>query len=370
MRRKFLKVPIAVTLIVLSSAALVGCGKKEINVTDGLAVEFNGVDGYGTARVADEFFWEEEALEAAGLEDGEETENSLRGVYLIETAVEYEVSPDEGLSNGDEVTVTVKLDNESVGDYKIRFAGKEKKFTVEGLKEVEEIDLFEGVELEYQGFAPYVKASVNSQKANKDVYVDYTIDKSDNLDTGDTIVMTAEYDEEDLLQKGYMAEGNTKEFVVPECDRYITKIADVPDEMVGKINKQFEDTYRAYVASKWVEPESLQGIEPIGSYLLTPKEGGSGNAYYGVYRINVDVQDGPSVIYSYIRYKDIIILKDGTCSLNLSDYDTPSGGMFSEETFTAGGRYYRGYKDLDSLFNYCVTRNLEKYEYESTVAAE
>ena len=77
-------------------------GKKEINVTDGLAVEFNGVDGYGTARVADEFFWEEEALEAAGLEDGEETENSLRGVYLIETAVEYEVSPDEGLSNGDE----------------------------------------------------------------------------------------------------------------------------------------------------------------------------------------------------------------------------------------------------------------------------
>ena len=32
-----------------------------------------------------------------------------------------------------------------------------------------------------------------------------------------------------------------------------------------------------------------------------------------------------------------------------------------------GSYYYYGYEETDLLFNNCVTKNIEQYEYESTV---
>ena len=379
MKSKVLKIITAVSMLVLLAGTATGCGKKEIDVTEGLEVEFNGVDGYGTARISNEFFWEEEALEAAGLVEKADSGNddeaigAIQGIYAVESAVEYTIAPKENLSNGDEVTVTAKIRNESVEDYKIEFTGGEKKFTVEGLKEVEQIDLFEGVDVEFQGISPYVKAVVNSQDANKDVYASYSIDKSEGLTIGDTVTVTAEYDEEGLLQKGYVAAESTKEFTVPECDRYVSALADIPAETIEKINKQFEDAFRAYVTNKWKEPECLQNIEYAGSYLLTPKEEGYSNIYYGVYRITATPPEGEFTFYSYIQYSKLVILKDGTCSIDLTAYKMPEGSalaknIYSGEIFPVGDYFYLGYQELDSLFNNCVTKNIDKYEYESTVA--
>lgn len=58
-------------------------------------------------------------------------------------------------------------------------------------------------------------------------------------------------------------------------------------------------------------------------------------------------------------------------SVVLTYYDMPLGsGMFgivSGEAFQKGNRWYEGYEEIDSLFNNCITTNIEKYEYESTV---
>ena len=43
-------------------------------------------------------------------------------------------------------------------------------------------------------------------------------------------------------------------------------------------------------------------------------------------------------------------------------------GMVNGEAFTKGSYYYNGYEETDSLFNNCVTKNIEQYEYESSVA--
>lgn len=379
-KMKILKPVTIGALLLLITGSLVGCGKKEIDVMDGVKLEFNGVSGYGTASITNEYYWEDEALEAAGFtdkmdsKDGNEVLEALQGVYIIEGAVKYEISPNENLSNGDEVTVIATVDNESVDDYNIEFTGIVKRFKVEGLKEVEQIDLFEGVEIKFEGFAPYVKATVNSQNANKDINVSYSIDKNDNLTIGDTVIVTAEYDEESLLQKGCIAKENTKKFVVEECDRYVTQLQDIPQEMISKMNKQFEDAFRAYVAQSWVDKESLNSIEYLGSYLLTPKEGvdvSLKNIYYGVYKIDIDNDGDTFSYYSYCQFKNIIILKDGTCSVDLADYTMPEGSSFfgsvSGEAFWIGDLFYKGYEKLDSLFNNCVTKNIDRYEYESNV---
>jgi len=379
--KKVFKTATMAALLLMAAGTLTGCGKKQIDVMEGVELEFNGVNGYGTAYIADEFTWEDEAMEAAGITEGMDSDDDaealsmFQGMYVVESAVEYEISPRENLSNGDVVTVTAKVDNEAVEEYKIEFTGKEKEFTVEGLKDVEEIDLFEGVEVEFEGFAPYVKAVLRTPNAGSVVSVRYTLDKSENLTVGDTVVVTAEFDADSLLQQGYIAAADTKEFVLPECDRYVMELADIPSETVDKMNKQFEDAFRADVANNWRNKDAVDSIEFVGAYLLTEKEGvGSGtkNAYYGVYRLNVTV-DGESLsYYSYCQFKNLVILKDGTCSVDLSQYKIPSGsaffGVVSGEAFISNGIVYEGYADLDSLFSNCVTKFIAKYEYESSVA--
>lgn len=375
--KKVFQTAVMTALLLMAAGVFTGCGKKQIDVMEDVELEFNGVNGYGTARIADEYAWEEEALEAAGITEDDDSDgfDALRVIYTVESAVEYEISPRENLSNGDVVTVTAKVDNESVEDYKIEFTGKEKKFTVEGLKEVEEIDLFEGVKVEFEGFAPYVRAVLRTQNAGKVANVRYTLDKTENLKAGDTVVVTAEFDADSLLQKGYIAAAETKEFVLSECDRYVMKLADIPSETVNKMNKQFEDVFRAEVANTWQHKDALKSIECLGAYLLTEKEGvGSGtkNAYYGVYRINVEVEGQSLSYYSYCQFKNILILKDGTCSVDLSKYKVPKGtgffGMVTGEAFISNGLVYNGYADLDSLFSNCVTAFIANYEYESSVA--
>ena len=335
MRRKKLRSAITGTLLILMAGVLTGCGKKEIDVMEGIEVEFSGVDGYGTARIADEYVFEDAALEAAGLTEkmdsdfDDEAMGTLQGVYTIEEAVKYEVSPSENLSNGDVVTVTASINNESVEDFKIQFTGTEMKFTVEGLKEVEQIDLFQGVEVEFEGFAPYVKATINSQNARQDVYVSFSIDKTENLTMGDIVTVTAEYDEASLLQKGYIAMESTKEFTVDECDRYVTQLAEIPEDTISKMNKQFEDAFRSYVTNKWSNPETLNSIEYIGNYLLTAKEGSdtsSKNICFGVYKISVSTEEEDFDFYSYCQFKNYRpkrwYMQCGYCRL----YDT---GRFS-----------------------------------------
>lgn len=373
--KKVFKTVAMTAILLMTAGTLTACGKKQIDVMEGVELEFSGVNGYGTVYIADEFTWEEEALEAAGITDDSEALNALQGLYAVESAVEYEISPRENLSNGDVVTVTAKVDNEAVEEYKIEFTGKEKEFTVEGLKEVEEVDLFESVEVEFEGFAPYAKAVIRTPNAGNVVPVRYTLDRSENLAEGDTVVVTAEFDADSLLQQGYIAISETKEFVLSECDRYVMELADIPSETADKMNKQFEDAFRAEVANSWNHKDALDFIEFIGAYLLTEKEGvGSStkNAYYGVYRINVTV-DGESLsYYSYCQFKNLVILKDGTCSVDLSKYKIPNGSAFfgsvSGEAFIHNGLVYKGYADLDSLFSNCVTKFIADYEYESSVA--
>lgn len=380
--KKLLKAAVSGAMLLLMAGALTACGKTEIDVMEGLELNYNGVDGYGTASIADSYVWEDAAMEAAGFDEDKMTDDNIgemfRGMAAIEEAVSYEVYPNENLSNGDEVTVKATVDNESVEEYKIQFTGSEKKFIVEGLQELEEVDLFDGLTVEFEGFAPYVTATVNKQNVRSDISVSYSLDKQENLTVGDTVTVMAEYDEDSLLQKGYIVKESTKEFTVDACDRYVTQMSEIPAEIIEKMNKQFEDAMRAHVASSWSDKEGLKSIEYIGNYLLTPKEGidtNEKNIYYGIYKItavNAENAEENITYYSYCRFRNIVILKDGTCSVDLTDYKVPEGSAFSKkiysgEIFWVGNYYYMGYEELDSLFNNCVTKNIEQYEYESTV---
>lgn len=64
-----------------------------------------------------------------------------------------------------------------------------------------------------------------------------------------------------------------------------------------------------------------------------------------------------------------MVLADGTVSADLSNYRKPLDSSFftGGDTFKHGDLWYSGYEALDTLFNLLVTRNVDKYSYESTV---
>lgn len=246
-----------VALITLMGLLMTGCGKKKIDVTEDLTVNFDGYNGYGTAMLENEYAWESEALEAAGVKSID-TFSDLGDALVIEMAITYEVYPKENLSNGDEVTVIAQIDEDVAEEYKIKFVSNERKFVVKGLPEIETVDLFENIDISFLGIAPNVTANLDN--ANTDSYVSmrFKMDKSNNLNVGDVITVTADYNKEDLLEAGYIAESDAKEFVVEGVAQYVNELTQIPDELLEKMKKQMEDATKAYVAVEWSEEKKLK----------------------------------------------------------------------------------------------------------------
>lgn len=321
-----------------------------------------------------EYGWEAEALEAAGVKSID-TFSDLGDALMIESAVSYEIQPKENLSNGDEVTVSTVINDEVAENYKIKFVYNEKKFIVEGLPEIEQVDIFDNIDVSFQGIAPNVTAYLDNANTDSYVRMSYKMDKNNNLNIGDVITVTADYNKEDLLEAGYIAESDTKEFVVEGVAQYVSELSQIPSDILEKLKKQMEDATKSHVADKWAEEETLKEMEYLGSYLLTLKDGmqqnNDYNMLYLIYKIDVDNSEGSFSYYSYCKYKNLIILEDGTCSVDISNYSLPQGSSFfgnvSGEAFNKGKYYYIGYEKIDSLFNNCVTKNIEYYEYESDV---
>ena len=137
----------------LSAAAMLsGCGGTKLNVLDYVQVRFTGLNGEGQAVVE---FDEEAALNAIaaaskeGLSENEKT--SIRNILSIAER-DIAVSTESGLKNGDQITVTTKLDSKNLKEYKTTLSNGQKKFDVSGLVDGVTIDLTDYVTFTYQGF--------------------------------------------------------------------------------------------------------------------------------------------------------------------------------------------------------------------------
>lgn len=362
---------IVAALIAMLAALATGCGKQKIDVMESLDVKFNGVNGYGTAELEDAYGWESQAMEAAKIEIKDFY--SLGEAFYLENAVAYEISPNENLSNGDEVIVKAVIDDEVADEYNIKFVADEKKFVVSGLKDVEVVDLFENIDVDFQGIAPVATATLLD--GNTDRYIGvkrYTIDKTNNLNIGDIVTVKAEYDEDRMLDAGYIAENDTKEFIVPEIDRYAVSIDEISADAIQLLKKQTEDIIEADIANEnkmnarvW-SSDKLYTLDDkifLGNYFLCAKNVEAAyrkNYCYFVYQLDMVGSEDFSCYYT-VAYYDIIILEDGTCSYDFDKRVVPNPSV------GIGWIRYPGYDSLDKLFNDCVTQNLVDYTYESTL---
>lgn len=388
MKRNFKTILVGLTAVCMC-AGLTGCGKETVDVTADADISVSGYDGHGTATFSKgDWLMDTEKTYGQGM--------SLMELATLEEAlgdaVKYSISPSENLSNGDEVILTIDVDNSALEDYDFKLEGGEKKITVSGLDEVETFDPFENVTVNFSGMSPNGSASINESGSSADIDLSYTLDKSSGLKNGDEVtVSVSSYDDTDIEEycesKGKAISATEKTFTVEGLASYAQTIADIPDDMKSKMLAQAEDAIKAKcIWDKEGTTGVLKSLEYLGDYYLTGKEGFDASPYnkiYCVYKGTVEFnalkrhgdgktkETGTASFYTYYYYDNIIIMPDNTCSLDLSDGELASYSYETDYGYDDfwGATFYslHGKEDLDSMFNDCITSQITNYNYESTV---
>lgn len=388
MKRNFKTILVGLTAVCMC-AGLTGCGKETVDVSADADILVSGYDGHGIATISKgDWLMNTEKTYGQGM--------SFMELATLEEAlndaVEYSMSPSENLSNGDEVVLTINVDNSALESYDFKLAGGEKKITVSGLDEVEAFDPFENVAVNFSGMSPNGSASVNTSDSNVDIRLNYTLDKSSGLKNGDEVTVSISSSSGTDVEEYCMSNGKTptvteKTFTVEGLASYAQKLEDIPDDMKQKMLAQAEDTIKSKcIWDEYGTTGVLKSLEYLGDYYLTGKDGFDVSPYnkiYCVYKGTVEfnalkrhgdgktLETGTVPFYTCYYYDNIIIMPDNTCSLDLSNGQLASYSYETDYGYDNGWFpcFYslHGKENLESIFSDRITPQIDKYNYESTV---
>ena len=370
--------------------------KTTVNLNDYVAVTFSGYDTVGRAyyefdekAFLNDFGDEIEMKKKKGNSDLEEMYEFLSDVsgaeLLLYNCVSGSLDKTSELSNGDTVKIEWNCEDEIAKEnFNVKLKYKEKEYKVEGLETAKIVDPFENLEVTFTGVAPAGQINIQNNSSDevlRSIYFEAT--PSNGLKNGDKVVVKANATgNEDyyLSNYGVIIDQGEKEFVVEGLCSYAQSASEISADMLEKMKKQAEDAFYAQTAG-WVDEVSVTSMNYIGNYFLKPKfHNGSStnNMLYLMYRIDTlftnDKHSEVLSFYYYTTYYDIMLMQDGSTSVDLSRYNAPStySGFKHEYRWQEGWGgyttlYYPGYESLDVAFNKLVTAYIENYEYENNV---
>lgn len=377
-------ISVIVAIIVISVIALIILlsGNDTINLNDYLETKYVGYNESAEAKYDIDY---EKIVADYAKELGLDSKDArVVFEYELEEYIDIDIENGYRLSNGDKVSFIWEVNEQFFEEkYGIELEYKDIHTKVSGLEDRAEYDPLENVTLKFQGMSSSGKAYLTSENEEYS-WIEYVITPNTGLSNGDKITVSVQYedyvDEMDLCEShGIKFTRTEREFTVEGLGDYISKLEEVPQEQLEKMQKQAEDVFKAHVASEWAETESVKGMTYLGSYLLKTKGdhdyGEANNYMYLVYKIDVTNSLGDISYYYYTRFEDIYISDEGEFAVNVLRYYTPKGSAtywwdkwtYSGEVFIEGEYYYLGYRKLDELFSYCVTNDLDDYTYESNV---
>ncbi len=355
-----------------------------------VSVEFDGCDSVGTARVHfdEKAFCDDygQKIKYIGSDKSYASlidDSACR--LLLGTNIDGNLDKDNDLSNGDSIVYQWHCDDEEVKkNFGVRLSYKDITFTVEGLEEPESVDPFAELELEYHGIAPNAEVRLhNNSDAPYKYDLNYEAVPNSGLSNGDTITVsvpyadTEEFKHELLKRHGIALTQTSKTYTVEGLEAYVSSLSGINEEMLEKLKNHGTDILNADVAKNWAKECTLKEATYLGNYLLIPKNSSgynNRNILYLVYQVNAavtipDEEIDETVSYYYvISFENLIAAADGTVSTDLDRYRT-CDNRFAKEL--GNHRYsFKGFETLDEAFKQCVTVNVDRYTYESSVTTE
>lgn len=370
---------LAVLLIVFAASKLI---KPSINLNDYISVSFTGYNTIGEAELTF---------------DTEKFQDKYKGKLPSDFSDEYiscQLDKSDDLSNGDTVVLSWDCDDErALSRYGYKLKYEETPFSVEGLTEIDTFDPFEGISVAFDGISTQGTAVLSGEPTSIAAQdLDYSLiflgESLESLSNGDTVTVYATYRNSDPTRHcietyGLMPTTVAKDYTVEGLGEYITSLSEISEDGLAEMQTQAMDVLNAYAAKSWDEEEEiLQDASYVGAYLLTAKDEDSyeKNRLYLVYNVKIEhfyeyydtSYHNVDEMYWYIEYTDLAVNADGTVTVDITSYDTPSDRV---EFYPDPDRdyqywWYSGYASLDDLFEGVVTANLAEYNYEDGITVE
>lgn len=399
--KKVIGIAVGAVALVVVALILFATKKTTVNLNKYITVSFSGYDTLGRASYdfdtvafrkdyKDKIKIKAKGKELKELKELEELYSLLSNDdycdIFLSLCVEGSLDNNKDLTNGDKVEYKWNCNDDFAKEYfKVKLKYSDMKFDVEGLEKAKTIDPFEELDIVYTGISPNGTANIEKNSSDsvvKNLY--FSIEPNNNLKNGDTITVklnNAENDDYYVENYGVILSKKEKEYTVEGLDSYVQSSSEISTDILEKMKKQAEDCFNSQTVS-WEDEVKVTNINYIGNYFLKPKFADGyysyNNCIYLVYRIDTEFNNeylNESVsFYYYVKFTDIMMLSDGTCSVDLSKYNSASTwDGFSHEYkwgdswLDATTLHFPGYENLDIMFNKLVTAEVSNYEYENNV---
>ncbi len=392
---------VVVVVIIVLIIALSG-GGNTINLDNYVEISVTGSEGYGkaTAEINKDALIEDYSGKLKWKDNSDWENSALKLLYsdpvdALVASLSGSLDETSGLSNGDTIHFIWNIDADDIeAQINVKLKYSDFDYKVSGLGDMNTYDAFADVSVEFAGTSPEADALLTV----KDNYLSesaYSLDKSDNLAIGDTVTVTISEDAAEKLveEKGIYPAEMSHTYTVEDVSYYAESVDEIPDDAMDRLKSESEDAFHSHVANDW-EPEviELKSMDFLGTYFLYRKDGieeGNANKIYLIYKIQSTLYDenkdgtftGHDLeYYTYVGFFDGIVMTDGTFSINYTEYECPwdqsdsvSFTVTYNEYLPVNDRYRElnlkvaGTLNLDDMFTYLVTRQVDNYTYEDTV---
>ena len=378
---------IVVIVVVIIILAVVLNKAPTVDLNEYITVKYEGYDGYGEAKVEFDTAkfnsdWKDKLsfkVRPSEIEYKYGFDYENPSSYIAACASEN-ISLDKysELKNGDTIHAKWEFSMytlEKMSSYiKCEVKYSDKEFKVEDLKSIPTVDLFKDIQVEFEGEAPFGRASVYN---NGDYYFDYELDKKENLSNGEKVTLSVSYSSGDIneyLASRYhvAAKEFKKEYTVSGLNTAVLDAKDIPEDVLAKFKDETEDFIKSDTSADTIK---LKGTEYLGSIMLVNKNLSgwytSDRDAYVIYKVTVTAtseKNGKKTskdydYYTFERFGPVVLLEDGTASYS-------SDGSQCYNYLELGGDYHNdvhGYDDYSKMYDSIVTKNLAEYSFTSTV---
>lgn len=355
---------------IASIGLLTGCGSSStINLTDYATVNFEGVDGKGTATVNYDLTQLEKDF--VGDDDdniSQEEAQELMNFGAFEMSIKWELDKQEALSNGDKVKLTITYNEDSAKEQKIKIKGDTtKEFEVTGLKEAITLDAFDsevfntdtGVKISYEGASPMASISIENGCSDEQAqhFVEYVADKTYDISNGDTITITASLTGE-AVNEGYVLKEEQTQITVEGLEGYVSNLSELNEEdrknVETKLNDLFKDTTNNWI-SFLVEDQDISLSPDVGCSYENFKFLNEESKFYKdrqafVIPFTVDIKDAKFNWWGTDYYEDPLVKSFNDVAGYFVVYNlktTSSGEISSEEMTSEISALYANKEDVD-----------------------
>lgn len=320
------KLWILIAAAVLTSVALIVAtvvafsSSRQIDPFDYFEITFSGYDTYGELEYE---FHRSELIEQI---IGEEPDSPDLSKYFMWVALHDEYSENikvacsqaEGLSNGDEVTVTIS----ATGKARDKIQEQTRTFIVDDLQELQTVNVFLDLGVTFDGISGEAELTLSKNPENTmHTLCRFDISQEYDLAAGDIVTISiANYDNL-AVEHGILVTPVSKEYTVPPLPEYLTDPDRINKESLQKVIEAFLAEEKSENDADWL----FTYTEPVYymTYLCVAKPD-TFIADNNVLKIYVSYDrylngEYRETIYTSLDYRDVVIPAGETISFTYVD---------------------------------------------------